>query len=47
VRNQEQLDRFLAWLDEFYGFFRDEAGGRPTIWREIRHPSATAIERAG
>jgi hypothetical protein len=47
VRNQEQLDRFLDWLDEFYVFFREEAGGRPSTWREIRHPPAAAIERDG
>lgn len=36
VRNLAQRDRFLDWLDEFYTFFREEVGGRPGIWRELR-----------
>ncbi len=36
VRNAAQLGRFLGWLDEFYGFFRDEAGGRFGSWQEVR-----------
>jgi glycosyltransferase involved in cell wall biosynthesis len=36
VRTQEQLRRFLAWLDEYYAFFREELGGRCGSWREVR-----------
>lgn len=41
VRNAAQLERFLGWLDEFYTFFREEAGGRFGSWQEVRgQPSA-------
>ena len=36
VRNIAERDRFLAWLDAFYGFFREEIGGRSATWRELR-----------
>lgn len=36
VRTREDLARFLAWLDAFYAFFREELGGRPASWREVR-----------
>jgi glycosyltransferase involved in cell wall biosynthesis len=36
VRTQEDLVRFLAWLDEFYAFFIDELHGVPATWHEIR-----------
>jgi glycosyltransferase involved in cell wall biosynthesis len=36
VRDLAQRDRFLAWLDEFYAFFREEVGGRPATWQEVR-----------
>jgi glycosyltransferase involved in cell wall biosynthesis len=36
VRNAAQLDGFLRWLDEFYAFFREEAGGRFGSWRDVR-----------
>jgi len=36
VRDLAQRDRFLAWLDEFYTFFREEMGGRSATWREVR-----------
>ncbi len=36
VRDAEQLTRFLAWLDEFYTFFREELGGRFGSWRDVR-----------
>lgn len=36
VRTEEELARFLAWLDGFYAFFREELGGRPASWREVR-----------
>lgn len=42
VRDAAQLAAFLAWLDEFYAFFREEVGGRPASWREVRHPTAAA-----
>lgn len=36
VRNEAQRDRFLDWLDEYCTFFREELGGRPSTWRELR-----------
>jgi len=36
VRTQQDLDRFLAWLDEFYDFFQTEIGGQPATWSEVR-----------
>jgi len=36
VRDAAALDRFLAWLDEFYNFFREEAGGRVGRWQDVR-----------
>jgi hypothetical protein len=36
VRTQEDLVRFLAWLDEFYAFFVGELHGVLATWREIR-----------
>ena len=35
VRNQADLDRFLAWLEEIYGFFTQEVGGRCANWRDL------------
>jgi len=32
VRNQADLARFLAWLDEFYAFFCGEIGGAPITY---------------
>jgi len=32
VRNQADLSRFLAWLDEFYAFFCGEIGGEPITY---------------
>jgi len=42
VRNQADLDRFLAWLDAFYDFFRSEIGGQPATWSEVRSAIVTA-----
>ena len=36
VRTGTELDRFLAWLEEIYGFFIEEIGGRCATWRELR-----------
>ncbi len=36
VRTAADLDRFLGWLDEFYGFFTGEMGGRCASWRDVR-----------
>jgi hypothetical protein len=36
VRNLAQRERFLAWLDEYYTFFREEIGGRCASWQEVR-----------
>lgn len=35
VRNHADLDKFLAWLEEIYGFFTQEVGGRCATWREL------------
>jgi glycosyltransferase involved in cell wall biosynthesis len=45
VRSQADLDRFLAWLDEYYAFFREEIGGRVGSWRDV-HAAATAAPPA-
>lgn len=43
VRDIAQRDRLIAWLDEYYAFFREEIGGRPATWREVRFgPTASA-----
>lgn len=42
VRTARDRDAFLDWLDAFYAFFREELGGRPGSWEEVRWP-----ERAG
>jgi len=36
VRTAEDLDRFLAWLEEFYDFFTKEIGGMCVSWRDVR-----------
>jgi GT2 family glycosyltransferase len=36
VRTENDLDRFLGWLEEFYDFFTGEIGGRCVSWRDIR-----------
>ncbi|MBP0496112.1 glycosyltransferase [Pararoseomonas indoligenes] len=46
VRTAAQRDRFLAWLDEYYAFFREEVGGRNTTWREVRFGAAQAAKPA-
>jgi glycosyltransferase involved in cell wall biosynthesis len=44
VRDAEGVRRFLDWLDGYYAFFREEIGGRPASWREVRHgPSAAPM----
>lgn len=35
VRTDEDLQRFLGWLDSFYSFFASELGGRPATARQI------------
>lgn len=43
TRSADDVRRFLDWLDAFYTFFREEAGGRPATWQEVRFgPGATA-----
>ncbi|MFC0406744.1 glycosyltransferase [Roseomonas elaeocarpi] len=42
VRTVAQRDRFLAWLDAYYTFFREEVGGRNATWREVRFGTAAA-----
>jgi glycosyltransferase involved in cell wall biosynthesis len=46
VRNQAELGRFLAWLEEIYGFFTDHVGGRCATWRELRETLQDAPEPA-
>jgi glycosyltransferase involved in cell wall biosynthesis len=36
VQTQDDLIRFLNWLDEFYDFFTRELHGVMTTWREVR-----------
>jgi hypothetical protein len=36
IRTQDDVRRLLDWLDEFYTFFREELGGRPASWRDVR-----------
>lgn len=45
VRDIAQRDRFLAWLDEFYTFFREEVGGRMATWQEVRFGSGATAEQ--
>ncbi len=42
VRSADDLARFLAWLDAYYAFFREEIGGRCGTWRDV-HPLAPAL----
>lgn len=35
VRDAADLRRFLAWLEEFYGWFLGELGGRCGTWRDV------------
>jgi glycosyltransferase involved in cell wall biosynthesis len=50
VRTARDLERFLAWLEEFYDFFTKEIGGRCVSWRDVRdallpaRSSATTVE---
>ncbi|MCR0985120.1 glycosyltransferase [Roseomonas populi] len=46
VRTAAQRDHFLAWLDEYYAFFREELGGRNTTWREVRFGAGAAAAPA-
>jgi hypothetical protein len=46
VRTNEDLTRFLAWLDEFYAFFSSEIGGTFASWRDVR-ATLMAADRPG
>ncbi|MDB5412179.1 MAG: hypothetical protein JWR10_514 [Rubritepida sp.] len=46
VRTDEDLKRFLGWLDEFYAFFAQEAGGRFGSWRDLRLGQPTTMALA-
>ncbi|MBI0537863.1 glycosyltransferase [Roseomonas sp. KE2513] len=48
VRSTADRDRFLDWLDGFYTFFREEVGGHPVSWREVRgiQPARTVTATA-
>jgi glycosyltransferase involved in cell wall biosynthesis len=36
VRTQEDLVRFLRWLEEFYDYFTKDLGGVCATWRDVR-----------
>jgi glycosyltransferase involved in cell wall biosynthesis len=36
TRTADDVHRLLDWLDEFYTFFREDVGGRPATWWEVR-----------
>jgi uncharacterized protein Usg len=42
VRTEEDVVRFLAWLDEFYDFFTLEIKGELVTWRQV-HDRAAAL----
>ena len=46
VRNLAERDAFLAWLDAYYAFFREEIGGRGASWREVRFGPQAALAAA-
>lgn len=43
TRSAEDVRRMLDWLDDFYSFFREEVGGRPATWQEVRFGSAKSL----
>ena len=48
VRTPDDLNRFIAWLEEFYDFFTSEIGGRCVSWREVRsslRPGIAKVEQ--
>lgn len=45
VRTLAERDAFLAWLDGYYSFFREEIGGQSASWRDIRHPPEAAVQQ--
>ncbi len=45
VHDIAQRDRLLRWLDAFYTFFREEIGGRPATWQEVRGAAPVAAAR--
>ncbi|PWS34245.1 hypothetical protein DFH01_26855 [Falsiroseomonas bella] len=45
TRTAEDVRRLLDWLDDFYTFFREEIGGRPARWEELRFGAAATPER--
>jgi glycosyltransferase involved in cell wall biosynthesis len=46
TRSADDVARFLDWLDDFYTFFREEIGGRPARWQEVRHGAAARAAAA-
>ena len=46
VRSVADRGRFLAWLDEYYSFFREEIGGRNATWQEVRFGTQPQIAPA-
>ena len=48
VRTEDDLVRFLAWMEEFYDFFTTEIRGQCVSWRDVRNallPSRPAVAR--
>lgn len=43
TRTEDDVRRFVDWLDAFYTFFREEMGGRPANWQEVRFPRTQAM----
>lgn len=44
TRTADDVARMLDWLDEFYTFFREEIGGRPATWQEVRFGTPARAE---
>ena len=42
VSTEQDVFRFLAWLDEFYAFFTQEVKGELVTWRQV-HERAKAL----
>ncbi|WP_270937858.1 glycosyltransferase [Falsiroseomonas oryzae] len=46
TRTADDVKRMLDWLDAFYTFFREEIGGRPARWEEVRFGNRAAAPAA-
>ena len=47
VRTENDLMRFLAWMEEFYEFFTREVNGRCVSWRDVRAALMPAGDKSG